>query len=216
MQAGVFFPSFKEDGCVIEEQEDHLVLAVRIPKTTINANMALLAVLADLAGASLGRRADVSAPVAPTVKDRLKPWRAKALLGAGMLILGMVGLPQLMPTSGFASGSPPVQYRNWQMLKPVFKVGEAIEIDMQYRLDRHCAASFDRSIRRIDDDSTAYSSRDFGGGAGKVSTEFVDHRYVIHNVILTPGEYYYSGSTHSECSDGGYVIPHQQLTFRVE
>jgi hypothetical protein len=49
---GVFFPSFREDCCVIEEQEDHLVLAVRIPKATIAANLALFSAFADLTKAA--------------------------------------------------------------------------------------------------------------------------------------------------------------------
>jgi hypothetical protein len=107
MSSGVFFPSFK-DSCVIEEQDDHLVLAVRIPKVTINSNMALLAVLSDLASASTWslRSAAVSTsptvPAAPTVQRKFKA-RTKALIGAAVFLVGMFGAPQLVPTPGFAS-----------------------------------------------------------------------------------------------------------------
>jgi hypothetical protein len=40
-------PHFQTDGCIIQEQDDHLVLAIRIPKATIGANLHLFAALAD-------------------------------------------------------------------------------------------------------------------------------------------------------------------------
>jgi hypothetical protein len=36
--------------CIIQDQPDHLVLALRIPKATVNANIALMIALADFAG----------------------------------------------------------------------------------------------------------------------------------------------------------------------
>jgi hypothetical protein len=43
-------PSFQNDACIIEEQDDHLVLAVRVPKALIASNLHLLAALAERSG----------------------------------------------------------------------------------------------------------------------------------------------------------------------
>jgi hypothetical protein len=41
--APVTLPHFMTEACIIQEQEEHLVLAVRIPKAVIEANLPLLA-----------------------------------------------------------------------------------------------------------------------------------------------------------------------------
>jgi len=56
--AGSFIPSINVDGCIIEEQLDHLVLAIRIPKATIVSNLALLGALAECCGGVWSTRAD--------------------------------------------------------------------------------------------------------------------------------------------------------------
>jgi hypothetical protein len=48
--AGSFIPAINVDGCIIEEQEDHLVLAIRIPKATFVANLALLGAVMECSG----------------------------------------------------------------------------------------------------------------------------------------------------------------------
>jgi hypothetical protein len=50
MGNGSFVPSINVESCIIEEQDDHLVLAVRVPKATIANNMALLGALAECCG----------------------------------------------------------------------------------------------------------------------------------------------------------------------
>jgi hypothetical protein len=44
-----FIPSLVTN-CIIEEQEDHLVIAVRVPRSVIKKNVSLLAALADIVG----------------------------------------------------------------------------------------------------------------------------------------------------------------------
>ena len=43
----MIFPSFKNH-CIVEHQEDHVVIAIRIPKSEIAENIHLLAALADM------------------------------------------------------------------------------------------------------------------------------------------------------------------------
>jgi hypothetical protein len=44
--AGSFIPSIGVDACIIEEQDDHIVLAIRIPKSTIETNLPVFEALA--------------------------------------------------------------------------------------------------------------------------------------------------------------------------
>jgi hypothetical protein len=55
MGNGSFIPSINVDSCISEEQEDHLVLAIRVPKSTIFSNIALLAAMIDAAGVAVPR-----------------------------------------------------------------------------------------------------------------------------------------------------------------
>ena len=55
MGNGGFVPSINVDGCIIEDQEDHLVVAIRIPKATISSNLALFAALAGRCGMAIPR-----------------------------------------------------------------------------------------------------------------------------------------------------------------
>jgi hypothetical protein len=52
---GSFIPSINVDSCIIEEQDDHLVLAIRVPKATIVSNLALFAALANCCGVAIPR-----------------------------------------------------------------------------------------------------------------------------------------------------------------
>jgi hypothetical protein len=52
---GSFIPSINVDSCIIEEQEDHLVLAIRVPKATIVSNLALFGALAGCCGMAIPR-----------------------------------------------------------------------------------------------------------------------------------------------------------------
>ena len=48
---GSFIPSINVDSCIIEEQEDHLVIAIRVPKATVANNLAMFVAMADRCGA---------------------------------------------------------------------------------------------------------------------------------------------------------------------
>ena len=48
-------PSIQNDGCIIEEQPDHLVVALRLPKALIRANLPLMSAVADRCSPGLGR-----------------------------------------------------------------------------------------------------------------------------------------------------------------
>jgi hypothetical protein len=51
--AGSFIPSINVDSCIIEEQDDHLVLAIRVPKATFVSNLPVFAAIADRCGVAI-------------------------------------------------------------------------------------------------------------------------------------------------------------------
>jgi hypothetical protein len=55
MGNGSFVPSINVDSCIIEEQDDHLVLAIRVPKATIVSNLPVFRALADWCGVAIPR-----------------------------------------------------------------------------------------------------------------------------------------------------------------
>jgi hypothetical protein len=46
MGNGSFIPSINVDSCIIEDQEDYLVIAIRVPKATIAANLSMFGAMA--------------------------------------------------------------------------------------------------------------------------------------------------------------------------
>jgi len=50
MGNGSFIPSINVDSCIIEEQDDHLIVALRIPKVTIAVNLAFFGAMARRCG----------------------------------------------------------------------------------------------------------------------------------------------------------------------
>src|ERR1700729_3741985 len=76
MGNGTFIPSLNVDSCIIEEQEDHLVLAIRVPKATIAANLPTFGALAECCGGDDHR-------VCSTRSDPLRSNRWLAIGGSG-------------------------------------------------------------------------------------------------------------------------------------
>lgn len=83
MTAGAFIPSLSHN-CIIEEQEHHIVVAIRIPKATLAENMALFAALAD--------RCDVPEERPAVLRETRsrRDWRSAALW-ACMFSVGLLG-----------------------------------------------------------------------------------------------------------------------------
>ena len=197
------FPSITQH-CVIEEQDDHVVIALRVPKSEIADNIHFLAGLAN---------------VVPRVENHrtVHPgWRraAKAAIAFGVLGLGMFGLPQLAPVASVASGVSPIEYRAWAPSKSLYKVGESVQIDFQYHRNRECATIVDKRLRHAGPVSdVVYSSRHFGMST-KVNNDFEQMRAVAAG-HLPAGNYIYSGNTHSDCGKESFDSPHPDVAFSI-
>jgi hypothetical protein len=74
MGDGSFVPSINVDGCIIEEQDDHLVLAIRVPKATIANNLALFAAIGECCG--VNQRVWSTRDDPPSVSDHREAYTA--------------------------------------------------------------------------------------------------------------------------------------------
>jgi hypothetical protein len=101
----VGMPSFETDGCIIEDQADHLVLAIRVPKSTIAANVHLFAALANHVGG------EIDAPtIAPRSSSNVVLNCAAKYVFA--ILLGAVLIQQLLPGSISFAGDPRMLCKN--------------------------------------------------------------------------------------------------------
>jgi len=114
-----------------------------------------------------------------------------------------------------ATPPPPVVYANWSMAKDPIKVGAPLAINTHYNRNRACQTSFDRTVVRVDDGTIVFTQR-YYGSLSKTTNGFGDVVVSTDMPNLKPGNYAYTGSTHSECALGGtYDTPHPPLRFTV-
>ena len=95
---GFVIPSeiLRQDSVIIDDQDHHLVLTLRVPKQLIRSNLPLLMALAEYAGGS----ATWPTAVAPPASPRKTPHWAYA---AAIIVAMLMPSPILMTDSGFAN-----------------------------------------------------------------------------------------------------------------
>jgi hypothetical protein len=217
MREATGLPTFLADGSIIQEQDDHLVVAVRIPKATINANLHLFAALAESAGS--GDRAVTAPPIAPAaaavaVKRKKPSWTYAVLLFAASILPSPFG-PVLV--EGIAGVPAPVVYKDWEMPK-TFEVGAPITVAVRFRRDRVCHTSFEQKvIRTSDGDVVHYNRVDAGNRPVTGGSGFSSFRMTLNlGAPLPVGDYTYAGITHSQCAMGGdYDEVHPRINFKI-
>lgn len=93
---------FDQDGCIIDNQADHIVMTVRLPKSMIRQNYALLVALTEAAGGSIDAL-QAPQPAAPTKA------KTPALFYAALVLIAIfVPSPIFQGNSIFAHTAPPL------------------------------------------------------------------------------------------------------------
>lgn len=197
----------REDACIIDEQDGHLVLTLRISKETILRNHGLLAALSDAVSGSVPLRTPP-----PSHRARKTPHWVYATL-----ICVALAVPCPFIGNTFAGYPPPVQIKSVTATKPVFKVGESIEIDFVYSRDRVCMTTFDHLIERNENEAAIFNLRAYGASNPPTHGEFEHfHLALKPPTPLPPGHYIYVGYNHSQCAEGGtYDIAYPRVEFTV-
>lgn len=199
----------RQDAVVIDEQENHIVMTMRLPIDLIRNNHTTLMALSEIATGEPRRSAGPEPP------ESVAPKRTPHWVYGSLILFGFL-LPSPFYACSFASYGPPVEYQSIAMAKPAFKVGENIDIVFRYRRDRICQTSFDRMVRIRLDETPVYSERVYGVST-PVTSEWQTFHLVLRPLLpLEPGTYFYSGLTHSECAKGGgYDLQHPLLAFTI-
>lgn len=203
--------SIEHDACIIDEQAEHLLLAVRLPRRFIVENHALMMALSERATGSPAVPTGTGfarAPPKPTRRNMVRCGYITALLAA-------IILPSPFPTQiSRAWSSPPIEYGEFTATKNEFAVGQNIVIAVKYRRFRQCLTAFDRAVQHKSG-AYVFSTRVYGGISDP------DPEWKVFDLIikppndLGPGDYVYTGMTHSDCSDGIYDLPHPKVSFKV-
>jgi hypothetical protein len=93
---------FEQDGCIIDNQADHIVMTVRLPKSMIRENYALLVALTQASGGTVDAFHTPQSAERPKEKGT-SPWLYAALI---LIAIG-VPSPIFQGNSIFAHAAPP-------------------------------------------------------------------------------------------------------------
>jgi hypothetical protein len=213
--AGLKSGQLTVDACVIDDQPEHIVLAVRVPKDTIAANIPLMAYLADQSGPiRLGAAYTSDFPAgAVSVPPRRKTARRAALVG----LAGFVGLSALVLTQPMGAVTrPPITWLDFRVETPVVAPGGHIELTVVGHRTRLCKTDIDRAIVAPDGDVTVWRQR-AEGLSQAVTREPITRKIRIPLPDGLPdGKYIYRSTTFSECGgDESYSLQSPDLAFEV-
>src|SRR5882724_346952 len=160
----------QQDVNIIDEQENHVVLTVRVPLNLIRDNHAMLMALSEIA---TGEPRPPAEPDPPDPPDAPRRKRCANWTTASLIFLGFA-LPSPFFAYSLAGYGPPVEYESVKMAKPAFNVGEDIDVVFRYRRDRFCQTSFDRTVGNKQDGRPIFSERFYGISATVTHGEFKD------------------------------------------
>jgi hypothetical protein len=203
------------DACIIEEQPEHLVLAIRVPRASIRQNMPLLAALAERSGAepaTEGRGRVLAAAATQMPERRGKTLRAALPVCAAVF---MGSLAATTPTNSL--NRPPMTYLS--VVNDTPEVAPNGELVMRFtgQRSRICKTDIDRVITKIGP-PTEVVWRQRVAGLGRVVSAVPIERTIRVKLPagLRPGFYFYSSTLFSDCGDGDdHALESPDLYFRV-
>jgi hypothetical protein len=189
------------DASIIDDQPDHLVLAIRVPKATLDANLPLLAAIAERTAPHLSR-ADagrVLAAASQQPPQKAKPAR-KGFVAAASASAALIALVALEPS--IANNRPPMIYLD--MVNETPKVAPDGELVMLYTVHRTrvCKTDIDRVIMRAGDPGEIVWRTRVAGLGVAVTKGPVQRRVRVDLPDgLAPGKYVYRSTLFSDCGD---------------
>jgi hypothetical protein len=94
---------FSQGGCIIDDQPDHIVVAIRLPKALVSENHRLLVALTEAAGGSVVNYPPQSAP--PSAR-KIPAWAIVSTLIAAVVFSIMVPSPIFQSSGTYAAAKP--------------------------------------------------------------------------------------------------------------
>jgi len=208
-QAGLACPQFLSDACIIDEQKEHLVIAVRVPKRLVSENVAFLGALSDCSAGD-------NVTLAPQFKSRVSRKRirtaAYSLAIAGGIALGMS--PAISDWFTFAPEQP-VDLKNVELLTPVVQPGGSLRFLLTLHRKRLCPIKIDRVIKVASSGEPVWRKEEPGGAAAITDRAITYPMSVNLPSGLRPGEYTYESVNYSKCGDGLFYNVVKPIKFTI-
>ena len=190
------------DAFVIQEQAEHLLIAMRIPRNTITANHSFLTALAERAGAP-----PIGAAIWRRRSIHLLRYAACAVAGAFLF-----GLALHIPSPLLAD--EPITVLGAAVDNPVVHGGDKLTIRFHVHRKRVCETDVERLILNADG-VKVYADRQSGLGAD-VSPAPVWHAILVPiPTDLPPGRYRYRSISFSRCEGQVFVGTKPDIPFEV-
>lgn len=189
------------DACVIEDQPGHLVLAIRVPKDTIGANMPFLAALAEYSAQSAETGAgSVFSPKEAPLPKNLKNARTGLIAVAGG-IAAFVAV--LVAAPGQADSPAPIVYHDAVNETPVVAPDGDLVMRFLVHRRRVCKTDIDRVIMTAGHPGEiVWRARVAGIGVAATKTPVERRIRIVLPEGLPDGSYIYKSTLFSDCGDG--------------
>jgi hypothetical protein len=201
------------DACIIEDQTHHLIVALRLPKSTIAANHALMLALSERTvpqSSPQPRPASFSAPGDPS--SRKSRYASMAFLAAGCAAVFAIAAP----TKTGAWSKPPVVYNSLKITSPVVAPDTEIVLAMRSHRSRLCRTDVERVFFSMPDEIPVYRIRLQGTGQALTPEPIERINKIPLPKGLADGHYAFMATTFSDCGPGDqHATSTEKLAFEV-
>ncbi len=174
------------NSCILDEQPDHIVVTLRIPKAAIRDNHALLAALSERCG-------ELSPAMMPIFKNRAT--RVTAMLALAALVAILIASPVNLSS---AAPEAPTQIIDYHIDTPMVPVGGILTYSYVVRRPRVCRVELDRIVSR--GGQIVYSTHQYGAMHGLEPKAYSGTRLVELPPHLGEGTYALKIAVYDHCS----------------
>jgi hypothetical protein len=209
---------FQADAYVIEEQAEHIVVALRVSRDYVRRNMNFLAAVADMTAPQTPREARPF--VLPNfgyaeASNRIKAATLALVIGAlviGALGIGFAGVVTFATAT--AKPEPPIRVVSADLVKSVVAADEPLQVRFISQRTRLCATELERTWLN-DRGQTIHIGRQQGIGQA-VTSEAIERIIPVPQPFgLGVGKYTYRSVIYSTCGADFYATASGDLAYEV-
>jgi len=189
------------DLCIIEEQPEHVVVAIRVPRARIAANMPFLQLL--------------TGQTIPHAPEPDPPRSRTNLLYSSALVTVAFVIGLFMPPPTEASLKPPLEYGQLALASPYSNDDNLLRMTLPAKRNRHCTASAERMVRNLDANYLAWTEQVHAIHLTTLTDAFVERPFAVKLPDLDKGRHEFKAVIHSRCSDKDYHTVIGPIEFLV-